>query len=67
MSNWIDSLDSIKRRFIPKRNNAVFEWRCAAAVSLFETILVDEIEQNHAILLYSDNVNLYTTYQVTLT
>ncbi len=26
-------------------------------VSLFETILVDEIEQNHAILLLSDNVN----------
>ncbi len=26
-------------------------------MSLFEKILVDEIEQNHAIQLYSDNVN----------
>ncbi len=31
----------------------MIEWRCAAAavVALFETILVDEIEHNHAILL----------------
>ncbi len=28
-----------------------------SVVSLFETILVDEIERNHATLLYSDNVN----------
>ncbi len=26
-------------------------------VSLFETILVDEIEQNRAVLLYTDNLN----------
>ncbi len=26
-------------------------------MSVFKTILVDEIEQNHAILLYTDNVN----------
>ncbi len=58
MNNWIDSLDSFKLRFIHKRNNAVWMEMCSGSVvSLFETILVDEIEQNHAILLYSDNVN----------
>ncbi len=30
-----------------------------SVVSLFETILIDEIEQNQAILLYSDNVYHY--------
>ncbi len=28
-----------------------------SVVSLFETILVDEIEQNRAVLLYTDNLN----------
>ncbi len=31
MSHCIYSPDSFKRRFIHKQNNAVFEWRCAAA------------------------------------
>ncbi len=44
--------------FIHKRNTAVFEWRCAAAVTLFETIFVDDIQQNQAILLKSYNVRL---------
>ncbi len=46
MNNWIDSLDSFKLRFIHKRNNAVWmEISSGSVVSLFETILVDEIEQ----------------------
>ncbi len=51
MGNWIiDSLDSFKNEsFIHKRITAVFEWRCAG--TLFETISVDEIEQNKAIVL----------------
>ncbi len=42
----------------------MFEWRCAAAqLWLFETIFLDEIEQNQAILLKSYNVHhLILTY-----
>ncbi len=47
-------IDSFKRRFIQKRTLCLCS---GSVVSLFETILVKEIEQNHAILLYSANVN----------
>ncbi len=49
--------------FMNKRNDANETMLCLngdvqrLVVSLFETILVDKIEQTHAILLYSDNLN----------
>jgi len=44
--------------FVHKRNTVVFEWRCAVAqLWLFETIFLDKIEQNQAILSNSYNVH----------
>ncbi len=43
----------------------LLEMRSGSAVTLFGTIFLDEMAQNQAVVLYSDNVTMLCHYDVT--